>query len=251
MDYIMDFNDENNDNNRVVFPQFIYDDRRTCPKIFIFLKSLGLVLYSITLPSCNRSDFYIIMIIVMFLSTLNSLRYEYQHYKRYRTIFSNLNDFNNWKNNLWPKSRIFFSIFELSIKIGFFIKTFPPELDLRNICDIGETIYKLHIIFIFIVYFIICSFSMCLLLSAPCNQHLISNSNSSQQILQLPIPIELNNQIIINNQNEECSICLDLDNTQTWVILPCGHKFHGLCVSLWLNNHQTCPICRINIINLE
>jgi len=61
--------------------------------------------------------------------------------------------------------------------------------------------------------------------------------------VSIPIPI-----LIIDNQNEECSICLDIDNIQTWIILPCGHKYHGSCVSTWLQTHKTCPICRFNIM---
>ena len=38
MDYIIDFYNEYDDNGRVVFPQFIYDDRRTCSKFHIFIK---------------------------------------------------------------------------------------------------------------------------------------------------------------------------------------------------------------------
>lgn len=250
MDYIIDFYNEYDDNGRVVFPQFIYDDRRACSKFHIFIKLLGLVFYTITLPTCNRSDFYIIMILVMFLSVVNSLRYEYKHYTRYGTIFSSLNDFHIWKQKLWPKSRIFFSTIELSIKIGFFIKTFPPEFDFSNSCGIGESIYKLHILGILVIYFVIFAFSLCLLSSFCCSDYIYHRSNTCQQNVTLPIPVILNNHIIINNQTEECSICLDLDNGQTWVILPCGHKFHGSCVSLWLNTHQTCPICRLNIVSV-
>ena len=251
MDSIIDFYNENEDNNsHVVFPQFIYDDRRLCSKIYTFLKLSGLIFYTVTLSTCNKPDFYIVMIIVMFLSTLNSLRYEYQHYRRYGTIFSSLDDFYIWKREQYPKSRIFFSTIELSMKIVFFIKTFPPEFEFSNLCRIGESIYKLHILGTFIIYFVIFAFSLCLLLSFFCSDYIYHRSNICQQNVTLPIPVILNNHIIINNQTEECSICLDLDNGQTWVILPCGHKFHGSCVSLWLNTHQTCPICRLNIVSV-
>ncbi len=52
---------------------------------------------------------------------------------------------------------------------------------------------------------------------------------------------------IIDDKNEECSICLDIDNNQTWTILQCSHKFHNSCISTWLLNHQTCPIYRFHM----
>jgi hypothetical protein len=187
------------------------------------------------------------MIVVMFLSTINSLRYEYQHYKRYGTIFSSLDDFYTWKKELWPKSRIVFSTIELSIKIAFFIKIFPPEFEFSNLCEIGESIYKLHILGLFIIYFIAGAFSICIITTFCCYEysHPHHNHNRRRRTVLLPIPI-----IVINSQTEECCICMDIDNTQTWVILPCGHKFHGPCISSWLNTHQTCPICRLNIISV-
>ena len=245
MDYMLDLDFENDNNGRVVFPEFIYDDHRRWSIIYTYLKLLGLIFYTVTLHTCSKPDFYIIMIVVMFLSTINSMRYEYQHYKRYGTIFSSLDDFYTWKKELYPKSRIVFSTIELSIKIGFFIKIFPPQFDFRNLCEIGESIYKLHILGLFVIYFIAGAFSICIITTFCCYEYSHPNHNRRRRTVLLPIPI-----IIINNQTEECCICMDIDNTQTWVILPCGHKFHGLCISSWLNNHQTCPVCRLNIISV-
>jgi len=253
MDYILDLDFENDNNGRVVFPEFIYDDRRKWSIIYACLKLLGLIFYTISLHTCNKADFYIIMLIVMFLSTMNNIRYEYSHYKRYGTIFSSLDEFYTWKKELYPKSRIVFSTIELSIKIAFFIKIFPPQFDFKNLCEIGESVYKLHILGLFVLYFIAGAFSLCILSSFCCYEysHPNPNSNRPRRTVLLPIPIILNNsQIVINNQTEECCICMDIDNTQTWVILPCGHKFHGPCISSWLNNHQTCPVCRLNIISV-
>ena len=160
MDYMLDLDFENDNNGRVVFPEFIYDDRRKLSIIYTFLKLSGLIFYTVTLHTCSKPDFYIIMIVVMFLSTMNNIRYEYSHYKRYGTIFYSLDEFYTWKKELWPKSRIVFSTIELSIKIAFFIKTFPPEFEFSNLCEIGESIYKLHILVYFYNIFIISSYNI-------------------------------------------------------------------------------------------
>lgn len=43
----------------------------------------------------------------------------------------------------------------------------------------------------------------------------------------------------------ECSVCMD-DVTvgDEVIVLPCSHWFHEQCASLWLSEHNSCPICR-------
>lgn len=46
----------------------------------------------------------------------------------------------------------------------------------------------------------------------------------------------------------ECTICMDdLTKGEEVTVLPCSHWFHGECVTLWLKQHNTCPICRAAI----
>jgi len=42
-------------------------------------------------------------------------------------------------------------------------------------------------------------------------------------------------------KDEMCSICLC---KSTDSVLQCGHGFHWGCVHLWLNEKNTCPVCR-------
>ena len=44
-------------------------------------------------------------------------------------------------------------------------------------------------------------------------------------------------------EEDECSICMEpaRDNA---VLTRCNHRFHGACVTPWLNSHRTCPMCR-------
>ena len=46
----------------------------------------------------------------------------------------------------------------------------------------------------------------------------------------------------------ECTICMDdVPVGQIVMSLPCGHWFHEACGTAWLNEHNTCPICRKGI----
>ncbi|KAM0557971.1 hypothetical protein ACHAPJ_005135 [Fusarium lateritium] len=46
----------------------------------------------------------------------------------------------------------------------------------------------------------------------------------------------------------ECTICIDeLKEGEMAAFLPCKHWFHEECVTLWLKEHNTCPICRTPI----
>ena len=237
MDYAINSHLRNNNSNEnVVFPGFIYDNKRFCSRLYVFLKMIGLIFYTISLINCYRLDFYIIMIVSMSLSTMNSARYEYAHLKKNGTIFSSIDEFKQWKKKLYPKSRIFFSTIELVIKIVFFAKIFPPHCEFGNLCEIGDSIFKIHILVLFIIYIIAGGFSIglfCLI---------YSYENPNRQSISLPISI-----LVIYNQNEECCICLDIGDNITWSILPCGHKFHQECILIWLRTNQTCPICRLYV----
>jgi len=46
----------------------------------------------------------------------------------------------------------------------------------------------------------------------------------------------------------DCTICIEeLRVGDEVTVLPCKHWFHGDCVTLWLKEHNTCPICRTPI----
>jgi len=43
----------------------------------------------------------------------------------------------------------------------------------------------------------------------------------------------------------ECIICMEeLDVGQEVTVLPCNHWFHGNCLTHWLEEKTTCPMCR-------
>ncbi|KAI0099961.1 hypothetical protein GGR51DRAFT_383201 [Nemania sp. FL0031] len=46
----------------------------------------------------------------------------------------------------------------------------------------------------------------------------------------------------------ECTICIDeVKVGDEVVVLPCRHWFHEECASLWLKQHNSCPVCRAAI----
>ena len=219
--------------------QFVYDEPRYFYKLYVLFKSIGVVVYTATLiTSCSRPDiYYIFMVGVMSLSTANSARYEYRHYQRYGTIFSSMDDFNQWKQQQWPITRAVFSITELGIKIAIFIRMFPPRFEIRSICDVGQSIFKIHIFTVFAFYIIMGISCVCFFGSAYC----CCDNYPQQQRTQRP------QTRIIAHQNEECCICLDDSAIQIWVILPCGHTFHNMCIMRWLVRNNTCPVCRVRL----
>lgn len=240
----------------VVTPYFIYDDHRLYSKMYVLMKSFGLFCYTITLTHCDRPDIYIPMISLMFLSTADNARYEYRHYQRYNTLFSSLDEFERWKDSIWPNTRAVFSIIELGVKIGYFIYVFPPRIDFFTVCNIGKSILLIHTLGLFSLY-VLMGILSCAFLSPECcylsfwyRRHSITRIrvNTPPQphaMLQSSFTITIN-----PRDNEECCICLESDGVatnQSWRLLPCGHAFHWACITQWLTTHETCPMCRRNL----
>tara|TARA_B100001094_G_scaffold319286_1_gene363911 strand:+ start:9478 stop:10035 length:558 start_codon:yes stop_codon:yes gene_type:complete len=55
----------------------------------------------------------------------------------------------------------------------------------------------------------------------------------------------LNNTVESENDSEQCPICLEnFEEGMTIVETQCNHKFHNACISRWLQNNTSCPVCR-------
>uniref|UniRef100_A0A673GMZ1 RING finger protein 150 n=1 Tax=Sinocyclocheilus rhinocerous TaxID=307959 RepID=A0A673GMZ1_9TELE len=48
---------------------------------------------------------------------------------------------------------------------------------------------------------------------------------------------------------DNCAVCIeDYKPNDVVRILPCRHVFHKNCVDPWLQDHRTCPMCKMNIL---
>ena len=53
---------------------------------------------------------------------------------------------------------------------------------------------------------------------------------------------------LIEESNKECLICFDEHKIgRNACKLPCGHLYHKSCVTEWLKQHCTCPVCRYEV----
>jgi hypothetical protein len=53
--------------------------------------------------------------------------------------------------------------------------------------------------------------------------------------------------IPITPSDNECSICLEAVNPNDRRVLGCTHQFHPACITPWLNQNPSCPICRTHV----
>jgi Ring finger domain len=49
--------------------------------------------------------------------------------------------------------------------------------------------------------------------------------------------------------SKECTICNEAVKT-TAIRLPCSHVYHSVCITQWLKDHDTCPLCRFSLPTL-
>lgn len=50
------------------------------------------------------------------------------------------------------------------------------------------------------------------------------------------------------NELPNCIVCMtDIEINSDTLLIPCGHMFHDKCIRLWLEKHNTCPVCRFEL----
>ncbi|XP_063164772.1 RING finger protein 148 [Candoia aspera] len=53
----------------------------------------------------------------------------------------------------------------------------------------------------------------------------------------------------VGSNGENCAVCLEMYKPKDVArILHCGHLFHKICVDPWLLKHQTCPVCKWDML---
>jgi len=247
------------------YPGFIYDDKRLCQRVFLFIKTVGLAFYTTTISMCNfkSMDLHIVIILAfMFLSIIasicNSLRYEYVLYLRYDTVFESYTELMAWKAGLRPNLALAFSGIEMTIKLIFLIFSLPLEITfyerardlsktnttMPSICESGKSILKIHILVALAIYAVAIIFTAFLFvsfLSLPGERQ----PNQRQQHQPQPRPMLLQGPLPLYPETE-CCICLD-KTYQPWITMPCAHSFHYTCISEWVARNPSCPVCRMPI----
>lgn len=52
-----------------------------------------------------------------------------------------------------------------------------------------------------------------------------------------------------NAVNDNCMICLEtLGKERELMCMPCSHLFHGDWATTWLENGNSCPVCRYDLL---
>ncbi|VFQ79851.1 unnamed protein product [Cuscuta campestris] len=68
---------------------------------------------------------------------------------------------------------------------------------------------------------------------------------SKEVVAKLPVTIVTDEFLAKLDANAECAICKDnLVPNDMMQELPCKHMFHPHCLKPWLDEHNSCPICR-------
>jgi hypothetical protein len=69
-----------------------------------------------------------------------------------------------------------------------------------------------------------------------------------------PQPDVLRQQTFTFNDDAErqlCSVCVELfQGAEKCVLLPCAHIYHVDCILAWLRQHDTCPVCKLRLVDM-
>jgi hypothetical protein len=85
-----------------------------------------------------------------------------------------------------------------------------------------------------------------------------SNPPASQEIINKLKHFKMEKEFYKKNIEEDkfefpkCTICLmELSEGTDVILLPCEHIFHEKCITKWLKVHNTCPLCRYELLNIK
>jgi hypothetical protein len=241
-------------------PAFVYDDKRKLNKLCLIFKMIGFGFYSRTAVTCLNDKLFPWLCMVscmMFGSICNTIRYEYAFHKIYGTTFQSIEVFKEWKTRQTPQIKPILDCVEFIIKAVYLYKSFPLTFDMYDenndkqfsVCRFSGTLLKLHILVIMAVYSIGVLLLMCFYtdvvlrrMSSPRQPRdaVILNSAVNQTMVQV-VPTA------VMDAETECCICLD-KNEEPWTTARCMHSFHAKCMSEWMKQNPSCPICRSSLV---
>ena len=53
-----------------------------------------------------------------------------------------------------------------------------------------------------------------------------------------------------SEENKACTICMEnYEIEETYMVLPCFHRFHSHCVLEWFKRKNICPNCKYKVNN--
>ena len=64
----------------------------------------------------------------------------------------------------------------------------------------------------------------------------------------ITIPDDVKEMNYSSDSKAKCPICfIRFKNSRLIWVLKCNHFFHKKCISSWIQNNPTCPLCRISV----
>jgi len=198
-----------------------------------------------TCASRNDAPFiaYCSMLVGMFASICNWVRYEFAFFKIFGTQFNSVDEFNAWKVQQMPNLRHWFTVIEHVILSCFFATAWPLQFPVSDSCELSMTVFKIHVIALFTVYLLAVVFCVCMYVSLR-SFHVVyevyANADAHNVV---PPPMET---FYFIDEQTECCICLD-KTADTWTMTRCAHSFHRACLSNWTQTTATCPVCRTSL----
>lgn len=229
-------------------PAFLYNKKRICARLCLCVKVGGFAFYTagaMTCASRNDAPFiaYCSMLVGMFASICNWVRYEFAFFKIFGTQFNSVDEFNAWKVQQMPNLRHWFTVIEHVILSCFFATAWPLQFPVSDSCELSMTVFKIHVIALFTVYLLAVVFCVCMYVSLR-SFHVVyevyANADAHNVV---PPPMET---FYFIDEQTECCICLD-KTADTWTMTRCAHSFHRACLSNWTQTTATCPVCRTSL----
>lgn len=114
----------------------------------------------------------------------------------------------------------------------------------------------LSILLITVIVLSICAFCYQIANSGGEDRYMVNNYSPNNIKINRLINLGIISTIIITDNNkpeyshDDCCICLnEVIIHDSIYLLPCNHHFHKDCIRPWLLEKQTCPLCKLDLIN--